>query len=87
MEWSLSPLRDNDANKGFVKVITDPNGKIAGFHYLGPNAGEVTQAMALAVKAGATKEMLDDTIAIHPTTVTCGIITLYLAFNACICAP
>jgi len=38
-----------------------------GFHMLGPNAGEITQAMALAVKMGATKQQLDDCVGIHPT--------------------
>lgn len=68
LEWVLAPGRANDANKGFFKVIMSPNGKIVGFHYLGPNAGEILQAMALAVKAGATKDMLDETVGIHPTT-------------------
>eukprot|EP00656_Telonema_subtile_P035195 TRINITY_DN3918_c0_g1_i10.p1 TRINITY_DN3918_c0_g1~~TRINITY_DN3918_c0_g1_i10.p1 ORF type:complete len:326 (+),score=93.90 TRINITY_DN3918_c0_g1_i10:104-1081(+) len=69
LEWSLSQARDNDANKAFFKILMNPdNGKIVGFHMLGPNAGEVLQGMALAIKAGATKDMLDETIGIHPTT-------------------
>jgi len=69
LEWALSPGRANDANNGFFKVIVNTkNDKIIGFHMLGPNAGEVLQGMALAIKAGATKEMLDDTVGIHPTT-------------------
>lgn len=38
-----------------------------GFHYLGPNAGEVTQGFGVAMKCGVTKEQLDGTIGIHPT--------------------
>lgn len=38
-----------------------------GFHVLGPNAGEMTQGFAVAMKAGATKEHFDSTIGIHPT--------------------
>lgn len=38
-----------------------------GFHYLGPNAGEVTQGFGTAMKCGVTKEQLDSTIGIHPT--------------------
>lgn len=38
-----------------------------GFHVLGPNAGEVTQGFAAAIKCGLTKELLDETIGIHPT--------------------
>ena len=44
------------------------NNRVVGFHYLGPNAGEVTQGYAVAIKMGATKEHFDDTIGIHPTT-------------------
>jgi thioredoxin reductase (NADPH) len=69
LEWALSPGRDNDANKAFFKVIVqNSNNKIIGFHMLGPNAGEVLQGVSVAVRAGATKEDLDECIGIHPTT-------------------
>lgn len=41
--------------------------RVIGFHYLGPNAGEVTQGFGAAMKCGITKEQLDGTIGIHPT--------------------
>eukprot|EP01079_Euglenida_sp_SAG-EU17-18_P003685 gene3685-4108_t len=41
--------------------------KVVGFHYVGPNAGEVTQGFALAVKLGATKKDFDECVGIHPT--------------------
>ncbi|GBN15041.1 Thioredoxin reductase 1, cytoplasmic, partial [Araneus ventricosus] len=41
--------------------------RVIGFHYLGPNAGEVTQGFALGIKLGATKADFDATIGIHPT--------------------
>lgn len=41
--------------------------RVIGFHYLGPNAGEVTQGFGAAMKCGVTKEQLDTTIGIHPT--------------------
>jgi thioredoxin reductase (NADPH) len=40
---------------------------VIGFHYVGPNAGEVTQLSAITIKLKATKEDFDDTIGIHPT--------------------
>ncbi|KAG2459916.1 TRXR1 reductase, partial [Polypterus senegalus] len=40
--------------------------RIVGFHILGPNAGEITQGFAVAMKCGMTKVQLDDTIGIHP---------------------
>lgn len=41
--------------------------RVIGFHYLGPNAGEVTQGFGAAMKCGITKDQLDNTIGIHPT--------------------
>lgn len=41
--------------------------KVIGFHYLGPNAGEVTQGFTLGLKMGATKSDFDAMIGIHPT--------------------
>jgi pyruvate/2-oxoglutarate dehydrogenase complex dihydrolipoamide dehydrogenase (E3) component len=43
------------------------NGKIVGFHILAPNAGEVTQGIAIAMKCGVTREQMDATVGIHPT--------------------
>jgi thioredoxin reductase (NADPH) len=54
---------------GYVKVIvnTADNNRVIGFHILSPNAGEITQGVAVAIKCGVTKEQLDDTVGIHPT--------------------
>jgi glutathione reductase (NADPH) len=38
-----------------------------GLHMVGPEAGEVTQGFAVAMRAGATKAVFDSTIGIHPT--------------------
>lgn len=40
---------------------------MVGFHFLGPNAGEVTQGYAVAIKLGAKKSDFDRTVGIHPT--------------------
>ncbi|XP_053113417.1 thioredoxin reductase 1, cytoplasmic isoform X2 [Hemicordylus capensis] len=65
LEWTV-PSRDN--NKCYAKVICHIRDKdrIVGFHVLGPNAGEITQGFAAAIKCGITKEQLDSTIGIHP---------------------
>ena len=34
---------------------------------VGENAGEIMQGIAIAIKAGATKDIFDSTIGIHPT--------------------
>lgn len=41
--------------------------RVLGFHVLGPNAGEITQGYAVAMKMGATKNDFDRTVGIHPT--------------------
>ncbi|XP_073501049.1 thioredoxin reductase 3 [Phyllobates terribilis] len=67
LEWTV-PGRDN--NSCFAKVICNKldNDRVIGFHVLGPNAGEITQGFAAAMKCGLTKEKLDETIGIHPTS-------------------
>ena len=42
-------------------------GRIVGLHMIGPDAPEILQAAAIAVKAGVTKDAFDQTIALHPT--------------------
>jgi len=34
---------------------------------VGPEAGEIIQGVAIAMKAGATKAIFDATVGIHPT--------------------
>jgi glutathione reductase (NADPH) len=41
--------------------------RIVGLHLIGLGADELLQGFAVAVKMGATKRDLDDTVAIHPT--------------------
>ena len=50
------------------KMIVDAaNDRIVGIHMIGPEAPEIMQAAAVAVKAGLTKADFDATVAIHPT--------------------
>ena len=54
--------------KSVMKLIVDPETDVVlGVHMLGPDAPEIIQGMAIAVKAGATKKDFDATIGIHPT--------------------
>ena len=34
---------------------------------LAPNAGDITQGIAVAIKCGVTRELLNSTVGIHPT--------------------
>ncbi|MEM1191581.1 MAG: glutathione-disulfide reductase [Pseudomonadota bacterium] len=54
--------------KTFMKLIVDDaTDRVVGVHMMGPDAGEIIQGMAIALKAGATKAVFDSTIGIHPT--------------------
>jgi pyruvate/2-oxoglutarate dehydrogenase complex dihydrolipoamide dehydrogenase (E3) component len=51
-----------------VKILVNKEtDKVIGFHICSPNAGEITQGIAVAIKCGVTKEQLDSTVGIHPT--------------------
>jgi thioredoxin reductase (NADPH) len=67
LEWTLNYYRHEEFS--FAKVVVDlRTDRIIGLHYLGPNAGEVTQGFAAAMRMGLTLTALRDTIGIHPTT-------------------
>jgi len=54
--------------KTFMKMLVDRDSdKVLGVHMVGPDAGEIIQGIAIALKAGATKAVFDSTIGIHPT--------------------
>jgi thioredoxin reductase (NADPH) len=76
LSWGLNSEREDDY--GFFKVICDKSQdeKVVGIHLLGPDAGEVTQGLALAMKAGITKDDLDNCVGIHPTFAE-GLTTMY----------
>mmetsp|Transcript_3529 Transcript_3529/g.10279 ORF Transcript_3529/g.10279 Transcript_3529/m.10279 type:complete len:485 (-) Transcript_3529:180-1634(-) len=69
LEWNVNSHRASDGDQGYMKVIVDKTKgeKVIGVHILGPNAGEVIQGLAVAIRCGFTKEILDDTVGIHPT--------------------
>jgi len=51
-----------------MKLVVDgKSDKVLGCHMVGPDAGEIVQGLAIALKAGATKCDFDDTIGVHPT--------------------
>ena len=52
----------------FMKLIVDrASDRVVGAHMMGPDAGEIMQGIAIAMRAGATKALFDTTIGIHPT--------------------
>ena len=65
LEWTRPHL---PANVCYMKMITSGEEEVVvGFHVLCPNAGEITQGVAVAIRARATKSHFDETIGIHPT--------------------
>lgn len=57
-----------DHEKTLMKLVVDANtDKVLGCHMVGPDAGEIIQGLAVALKAGATKQVFDETIGVHPT--------------------
>merc|ERR1712232_702365 len=50
-----------------LKNAKDGEETIIGFHFVGPNAGEVSQGFSLGVRMGATKQDFDNLVGIHPT--------------------
>ncbi|MDH3701331.1 MAG: glutathione-disulfide reductase [Alphaproteobacteria bacterium] len=52
----------------FMKLIVHRgDDRVLGCHMVGPDAGEIVQGIAIALKCGATKAQFDATIGIHPT--------------------
>lgn len=51
----------------FKLVVCATSRKVLGCHIVAPNAGELIQLVAIAVRMGATKEDFDRTMAVHPT--------------------
>jgi glutathione reductase (NADPH) len=51
-----------------MKLVVDAvSGRVVGVHIAGPDAAEMVQLAAIAVKAGLTKAQWDATCALHPT--------------------
>ena len=54
--------------RSLYKLVVDgETNRIVGIHMIGPDAPEILQAAAIAVKGGLKKEDFDATIALHPT--------------------
>ncbi|MFZ4760795.1 MAG: glutathione-disulfide reductase, partial [Burkholderiaceae bacterium] len=54
--------------KTLMKLVVDGDTqRVLGAHMVGPDAPEIIQGIAIAVKAGLTKAQFDATVAIHPT--------------------
>ena len=65
------PMRialSNDQTRVMMKlVVRASDNVVVGVHIVGEDAPEMIQMVAIAVKAGLTKEQFDETCAVHPT--------------------
>jgi glutathione reductase (NADPH) len=68
---SFKPMRSSfagDPQRVLMKLIVcAQTRRVLGCHIVAPEAGEMIQLAAIAVKMGATKEDFDRTVAVHPT--------------------
>ena len=65
---SLRHTLSGSSERTLMKLIVESSSdRVVGLHMVGPDAGEVVQGFAVALKAGATKAVFDATIGIHPT--------------------
>ena len=51
----------------YKMVVDEASDRVVGLHMIGPDAPEILQAAAIAVKAGLTKADFDATVALHPS--------------------
>ncbi|MFD1379378.1 NAD(P)/FAD-dependent oxidoreductase [Fodinicurvata halophila] len=61
-------LSGNEERALMKLVVARDTQRVLGVHMAGMDAPEIIQGIAIAVKAGATKDVFDETIGIHPTT-------------------
>jgi glutathione reductase (NADPH) len=68
---TFGPLRHQLTGSGekvLMKLVVEQDTeRVLGVHMVGPDAGEIIQGFAVALKCGATKSQFDATIGIHPT--------------------
>lgn len=66
LEWTVAK-KPNDLC--YAKLLCNKADKlrVVGLHIAGPNAGEITQGYAVAMRLRATKKDFDLTVGIHPT--------------------
>jgi glutathione reductase (NADPH) len=52
----------------FMKMIVHvPTNRVVGCHMVGPDAAEIMQGLAVALKCNATKAQFDSCVGIHPS--------------------
>ena len=69
---SFRPLKHTvtgrDVRSTMKLVVDRASDRVVGVHVVGPEAGEIVQGFAVALKCRATKAQFDATVGIHPTS-------------------
>ncbi|MEF3365839.1 glutathione-disulfide reductase [Methylocystis sp. 9N] len=70
-ETQFRPMRatlSGRVERVYMKLVVDGESqRVVGAHIFGPEAGEMAQLIAIALRMGATKRDFDATMAVHPT--------------------
>ena len=65
LKYSMTKIK----TKVFIKlIVTGVRQRIIGIHYIGENAAEIVQGFSVAVVNKLTKNKLNKTLGIHPTS-------------------
>ena len=68
---SFRPLRNTlsgrDERALFKLIVDSKSDRVLGCHLFAPDAAEIVQIVAVAIRMGATKAQFDSTIALHPS--------------------
>jgi len=68
LEWNYDKIITEGKRTCYTKVLVKKSDdKVVGFHICAPNAGEITQGVAIGFKCGMTKAQMDSVVGIHPT--------------------
>ena len=66
---ALKLTMTNSTERTYMKLVVDAESdKVLGAHMVGEHSAEIMQGIAIAIKAGATKAVFDETIGIHPSS-------------------
>ena len=66
---ALKHTLTGSSERTMMKLIVDrASDRVLGCHMVGPDAGEITQGLGIAIQCGATKAQFDATVGIHPTS-------------------
>lgn len=68
MYFSVFSKQEDKEPTAYKLICAGEDEKVVGIHIVGQGSDEITQGFAVAVKMGARKRDLDDTVAIHPTS-------------------